>query len=578
MQPHMAKKTKNKPQLNPDEYVYDLVAVSNHYGNMMGGHYTAFCRSPVDGKWREFNDTKVTLLDHTVVTKEAYILFYQRRSLSKDINQKLFTGDHWVFSLPLSPPNRVEEPIVSDNLSLQDDPPPPLVSPRHRRSRSRSSSPTPRKLANGTSEAPNPVGSPTSSRTSRPLQRQSSSPGQQVRRGKSAGALLSSSRLTPRYAMDDNDITSLKSNRSKDKRGKEDYYLSSAPKDSVSTHLDEDATVTNVKINGFDQNNSRTKELTGIAVSSNYSKRPLTTIIRHSRETELAKDVGKEKAGVHFLSHTIGKSNALHSISNSANGTRASKELKPLRTQTYSPNVELQSDSKYPPSTHLPSLSSSNMDKHQNRSADDSRSSLDFTSVLQVNLEDIENRPSSSRSVPSPHIVTSSGDARKKLAELKKDSSSHPMQNEPLMFLPSTRTNTSSSRNTQHSRYQSQTSYEIAKGNPIKMNFDSPRTTLKLDSDISKQYDRDLHNLLTSEPYQKEVYRHPKVRDPFKYSPLDEETEDYRLYDDESTVIESSLLRRNAKHEQLFQELAYKHFGNLDDKDILERSLGKLKT
>ena len=37
--------------LKGDQSIYDLYAVSNHYGGLKGGHYTAFARNPVVGKW-----------------------------------------------------------------------------------------------------------------------------------------------------------------------------------------------------------------------------------------------------------------------------------------------------------------------------------------------------------------------------------------------------------------------------------------------------------------------------------------------------------------------------------------------
>lgn len=83
-----------------DDVMYDLIGVANHYGNMMGGHYTAFCKNTVDGTWQEFDDRRVQpLASDQVVTKSAYILFYQRRSLAKLVNQRLHTGNHWVFTL-----------------------------------------------------------------------------------------------------------------------------------------------------------------------------------------------------------------------------------------------------------------------------------------------------------------------------------------------------------------------------------------------------------------------------------------------------------------------------------------------
>ncbi|KAH8294966.1 hypothetical protein KR018_004837 [Drosophila ironensis] len=56
---------------------YQLYAVSNHYGTMEGGHYTAFCKSANYGKWFKFDDQIVSSLDTSnVVSSAAYILFY----------------------------------------------------------------------------------------------------------------------------------------------------------------------------------------------------------------------------------------------------------------------------------------------------------------------------------------------------------------------------------------------------------------------------------------------------------------------------------------------------------------------
>ncbi|XP_077582894.1 ubiquitin carboxyl-terminal hydrolase 4 isoform X1 [Stigmatopora nigra] len=61
-------------------HTYDLVAVSNHYGGMGGGHYTAYGKNKVDGKWYYFDDNSVSpSSEDQIVTKAAYVLFYQRR-------------------------------------------------------------------------------------------------------------------------------------------------------------------------------------------------------------------------------------------------------------------------------------------------------------------------------------------------------------------------------------------------------------------------------------------------------------------------------------------------------------------
>ncbi|XP_023033993.1 ubiquitin carboxyl-terminal hydrolase 2 isoform X2 [Drosophila willistoni] len=57
--------------------IYQLYAVSNHYGTMEGGHYTAFCKSANYKRWYKFDDQIVSTLDtSSVVSSAAYILFY----------------------------------------------------------------------------------------------------------------------------------------------------------------------------------------------------------------------------------------------------------------------------------------------------------------------------------------------------------------------------------------------------------------------------------------------------------------------------------------------------------------------
>lgn len=60
--------------------VYDLFAVSNHYGGLGGGHYTAYCRMPDNGRWYCFDDSHVSEIStETVLSSAAYVLFYRRR-------------------------------------------------------------------------------------------------------------------------------------------------------------------------------------------------------------------------------------------------------------------------------------------------------------------------------------------------------------------------------------------------------------------------------------------------------------------------------------------------------------------
>lgn len=62
--------------------IYDLIGVDDHYGGLGGGHYTAYAKNFVDGKWYNYNDSSVSAVSDpsSVVTTAAYLLFYKRRS------------------------------------------------------------------------------------------------------------------------------------------------------------------------------------------------------------------------------------------------------------------------------------------------------------------------------------------------------------------------------------------------------------------------------------------------------------------------------------------------------------------
>ena len=61
--------------------VYDLFAISQHYGSLGGGHYTATCAYEGQG-WYAFNDTGVAraeAMDPADSARSAYVLFYRRQ-------------------------------------------------------------------------------------------------------------------------------------------------------------------------------------------------------------------------------------------------------------------------------------------------------------------------------------------------------------------------------------------------------------------------------------------------------------------------------------------------------------------
>lgn len=62
------------------EPVYDLFAVSNHFGGLGAGHYTALCKLNEDGKWYTFDDSSTYEVSaDRVMSEAAYVLFYRRR-------------------------------------------------------------------------------------------------------------------------------------------------------------------------------------------------------------------------------------------------------------------------------------------------------------------------------------------------------------------------------------------------------------------------------------------------------------------------------------------------------------------
>lgn len=63
--------------------LYDLVAVSNHTGSLISGHYTTYAKNDRNNKWYSFNDeiTRELNNEKDIVTKNAYILVYTKRTV-----------------------------------------------------------------------------------------------------------------------------------------------------------------------------------------------------------------------------------------------------------------------------------------------------------------------------------------------------------------------------------------------------------------------------------------------------------------------------------------------------------------
>ncbi|KAH8833175.1 hypothetical protein DL96DRAFT_712051 [Flagelloscypha sp. PMI_526] len=68
---------KEDPRAQVPPYKYDLYGVTNHYGNLSSGHYTAWIQSR--DKWLYCDDSNVKESDPAqVVGQKAYVLFYKR--------------------------------------------------------------------------------------------------------------------------------------------------------------------------------------------------------------------------------------------------------------------------------------------------------------------------------------------------------------------------------------------------------------------------------------------------------------------------------------------------------------------
>uniref|UniRef100_A0A7N0U984 Ubiquitin carboxyl-terminal hydrolase n=1 Tax=Kalanchoe fedtschenkoi TaxID=63787 RepID=A0A7N0U984_KALFE len=64
---------------NQNSNVYELYAISNHYGGLGGGHYTAMVKLIEENKWYHFDDSHVSSINEAdIKTSAAYVLFYRR--------------------------------------------------------------------------------------------------------------------------------------------------------------------------------------------------------------------------------------------------------------------------------------------------------------------------------------------------------------------------------------------------------------------------------------------------------------------------------------------------------------------
>lgn len=72
-------------QRNSSNLIYDCFGISNHFGGVGGGHYTAYAKNPISGQWHDFDDSSVRQVSQgrgydNMISSSAYNLFYRLRS------------------------------------------------------------------------------------------------------------------------------------------------------------------------------------------------------------------------------------------------------------------------------------------------------------------------------------------------------------------------------------------------------------------------------------------------------------------------------------------------------------------
>ena len=104
---------------------YELVGIVSHFGESgMGGHFIAFCKHSIDGKWRCYNDSVVTECQNDYLNKGVpYILFYKKCQIEKidfDImlkSQEIYNDKNNLYNNQNINPNFYNNNIFANNIS-----------------------------------------------------------------------------------------------------------------------------------------------------------------------------------------------------------------------------------------------------------------------------------------------------------------------------------------------------------------------------------------------------------------------------------------------------------------------------
>ncbi|CAM0948743.1 unnamed protein product [Alopecurus aequalis] len=99
---------------------YQLYAVSNHYGGMGGGHYTAYVYNDEREKWYDFDDRCVQGLgkEDSIKTSAAYVLFYRRVKGDSSLDTETTTATTTTI---IEPDVQDEEVVATIESDVQDE-------------------------------------------------------------------------------------------------------------------------------------------------------------------------------------------------------------------------------------------------------------------------------------------------------------------------------------------------------------------------------------------------------------------------------------------------------------------------